>query len=204
MPITTFFANKILDHMLRNQAYTPPSTIYFSIHNGDPSDGSTNEMAVTRVAGTYAAASGKSAALSATVPITNCPTGTVKAFSIWDSLSGGNCLWTGWLTGAPKAFTGEESAELITCPSHGLSADDQVVFYDDVVGTLPTGISEATPYYVISSGLTTDAFKVSATQGGSAVNITAKGQGLVAKLSPKTISNSGDTFNLTAAPLSFA
>ena len=202
MPITSFFANKILDHMLRNQSYTPPASIYFSIHTGDPTDGSTNEMAVTRVAGSYAAAAGKSIALSAVVPIVNCPLGTVKAFSIWDAISSGNCLWTGWLSGATKAFTGEGTAELVTCPAHSFVADDQVVFYDDGVGTLPAGLAEATLYYVIASGLATDAFKVSATQGGSAVNITATGQGLVAKVTPKTIANAGDTFNLTAAPLS--
>lgn len=202
--ISSFFANKILDHMLRNQAYTPPSTIYFSIHTGDPGDAGANEAAVTRVAGTYAAAASKSVALTGTVSITNCPAVTVVAFSVWDAVSAGNMLWAGWLSGAPKAFTGEETAEDLTCPNHGFVADDRVVFYDDGVGTLPTGVSEGTLYYVISAGLTTHAFRVSTTQGGSAINITAKGQGLVAKVSPKVIANEGDTFNLTAAPLSLA
>jgi hypothetical protein len=204
MPITTYMANKVFDHLLRNQAYTPPSTIYFSLNTADPGDNGANEMAVTRVAGTYSAASSKSVALSSAVVFTNCPTGTVVAFSIWDALSSGNCLWTGFLTASPKAFTGDDSTDVITCPGHGLTTNDQVVFYDDGVGTLPTGVSEATLYYVISSGLTTDAFKISTTLGGSAVNITAKGQGLVSKTTPKTIANAGDTFNLSTATLSLA
>lgn len=38
------------------------------------------------------------------------------------------------------------------------------------VGALPTGIAAGTVYFVISAGLTTNAFEVSATSGGSAVN----------------------------------
>lgn len=203
MPITTYLANALLNHALRNSTFTPPATIYFTLHTGNPGDNGANEMAVTRVAGTYSAASNKSIALTATITFTNCPTGEVVGFSVWDSLTTGNCLWTSFLTGAIKSFTGDVG-DLVTCPSHGFVANDRVVFYDDGVGTLPTGISEATLYYVISSGLTTDAFKVSTTQGGSAVDITAVGQGVVAKVSPKTIANNGDSFNLTAAPLAFA
>lgn len=203
MPITTFFSNKILDHMLRNQSYTPPATIYFSLNTGDPGDTGANEAAVTRIAGTYAAAASKSIALSATVAILNCPAVTVVAFSIWDALTTGNCLWNGWLSGAPKAFSGDV-ADLFTCPNHGFTTDDKVVFYDDGVGTLPTGVAEATQYFVLASGLTTHAFKVSTSSGGSALDITAVGQGLASKVTPKIIANAGDTFNLTAAPLSFA
>lgn len=197
MPITTLQANDFLDSL--------PDPMYVQIHSGDPgAAGTTNAIAADRQIAAYDAASSKSRVLSDPVAITDCPEADVKAFSLWDDDVAGNCLWTGWLSGSPKAFTGEESAEDIACPNHGFIADDQVVFYDDGVGTLPTGISEATLYHVISAGIGTHAFRVSATQGGSAVNITAKGQGLVAKVTPKTIANDGDTFNLTAATLSIA
>lgn len=202
--ISSYFANKILDHMLRNQAYTPPSTIYFSIHSADPGDAGANEIAVTRVAGTYDAAASKSIALTSTVAITNCPVSTVVAFSVWDAVSSGNMLWAGWLGDAPEAFTAETVSEDITIPAHGFSADDRVVFYDDGVGTLPTGMSEGTLYYVITAGLATDTFRVATTSEGSAINLTTAGQGLCQKVTPKSIGNAGDTFNLTAAPLSLA
>jgi len=58
--------------------------------------------------------------------------------------------------------------------AHGLVAGDQVVYYHGG-GSAATGLTTATDYYVIASGLTADAFKVSATSGGSAVNITGTG-----------------------------
>lgn len=61
--------------------------------------------------------------------------------------------------------------ETITAASaHGLSAGDTVIFETD--GTIPTGLTADTQYYVISAGLTTTDFRVSTTSGGSAVDIT--------------------------------
>jgi hypothetical protein len=42
--------------------------------------------------------------------------------------------------------------------------------YVSTAGALPTGITAGTKYYVISAGLTANAFQISATQGGAAVN----------------------------------
>ena len=53
---------------------------------------------------------------------------------------------------------------------HGLIENDTVLFESD--GTIPTGLTADTNYYVIATGLTTTAFQVSATLGGSAVDIT--------------------------------
>jgi hypothetical protein len=64
--------------------------------------------------------------------------------------------------------------DLITYTAHGLSAGD-VVKYFHGGGTAATGLTNNTTYYVISSGLTADAFKVSATSGGGAVDITGQG-----------------------------
>ncbi len=60
--------------------------------------------------------------------------------------------------------------DTLTATAHGLVANDTVLFETD--GTIPTGLTEDTLYYVISSGLTSSVFKVSATLGGSAVDIT--------------------------------
>lgn len=60
--------------------------------------------------------------------------------------------------------------------AHGLVANDTVQF--TTTGALPTGLTASTNYYVISSGLTANAFQVSTTQGGSAVNTSGSQSGV--------------------------
>jgi len=54
-------------------------------------------------------------------------------------------------------------------PAHALVANDQVKFS----GTCPAGITVGTLYYVSATGLTTTAFKVSASSGGAVITTTA-------------------------------
>ena len=63
--------------------------------------------------------------------------------------------------------------EVITSTAHGFTDGDMV--YLTTTGTLPTGLSTGTLYYVISA--TTDTFKLSTSYGGAAVNITAAAGG---------------------------
>jgi len=65
---------------------------------------------------------------------------------------------------------------VFSATAHGLVANDTVVLVTD--GALPTGLTNNTTYYVISAGLTADAFQVSATLGGSAVNTTGTQSGV--------------------------
>jgi hypothetical protein len=66
-------------------------------------------------------------------------------------------------------------------------ANDQRVRVLSLPGapTLPAGLAEDTTYWVVNTA--TDEFKLSATQGGAAVNITAFGRALIMQLSPLTI-----------------
>lgn len=75
---------------------------------------------------------------------------------------------------APVTFTA--SGNLIGLVAHGFKAGDEVIF-PTVVTT--TGITVNTKYYVIASGLVADAFKASATPGGSSVTLTGDGSGTV-------------------------
>lgn len=59
---------------------------------------------------------------------------------------------------------------VVTLAGHGLVAGDKIKF--STTGTLPTGITAGTTYYVIATGLTTDAFQFSTSSGGAAVNTT--------------------------------
>lgn len=63
-------------------------------------------------------------------------------------------------------------SDLISVVAHGLVAGSMVQFK---AGTLPSPLTADTVYYVIASGLTADVFKVSTTDGGSAVDITTTG-----------------------------
>lgn len=61
------------------------------------------------------------------------------------------------------------AASVLTAVAHGL-ANGQIAYFS---GTLPSGLSLNTPYYVI--GQTANTFQVSLTSGGSAVSITGTG-----------------------------
>lgn len=60
------------------------------------------------------------------------------------------------------------SPGVITKAGHGYTAGKKLFF--GTSGALPTGLAVNTVYYVLATDLTTDTFKVSTTDGGSAVN----------------------------------
>jgi hypothetical protein len=66
------------------------------------------------------------------------------------------------------------TTNVISYTAHGLIAGDVVKYYHGG-GTAATGLTNNTTYYVIASGLTADAFKVSATSGGTEVDISGTG-----------------------------
>ena len=87
-----------------------------------------------------------------------------------------NATWTGTFraTQNRQELTGitiDSGTPTFGCTCHGFSAGDKVVFTGGT--NVPCGVTLNTIYYVISTGLTNDAFQVSATSGGS--SITASG-----------------------------
>lgn len=67
------------------------------------------------------------------------------------------------------------SPAVFTLNNHGLSVGDAIVLSTD--GSLPTGLTVGTVYYVISAGFGANAFEVSTSAGGSAVNTSSAGSG---------------------------
>jgi len=65
--------------------------------------------------------------------------------------------------------------------THGLVANNQVTF--TTTGALPTGIVAGTTYYVIATGLTANAFQLSLTSGGVAINTTGSQSGVHSAIS---------------------
>lgn len=65
---------------------------------------------------------------------------------------------------------------MVSWQGHGLFANQPIIF--TTTGSLPTGLTAGTVYYVSAAGLTADAFAVSATSGGASIETTAAGTGV--------------------------
>lgn len=72
-------------------------------------------------------------------------------------------------TPVTTGVTGVAATNLITKTGHGLVAGDRITFYSLTGGT---GLSTGVTYYIISTGLTANDFKVSTTSGGTEVDFT--------------------------------
>lgn len=67
------------------------------------------------------------------------------------------------------------SPAVVTLTDHGLVAGQAIIFR--TTGALPTGITAGKIYYVISTGLTANTFRFSATSGGAAVDTSGSQSG---------------------------
>jgi hypothetical protein len=77
---------------------------------------------------------------------------------------------TGWARVAASAIA---SNDVITLEGHGLDTDDTLPVRAAEGGALPAPLAEVTVYYAIR--LTNATFKVAASAGGAAINLTADG-----------------------------
>lgn len=125
---------------------------------------------------------------------------TVIAVGIYDALTVGNLqdvimLYDGDPISA-VALPADNASGLLSSPAHALvSTSGQnrcrlEAFSGD--WALPTGVSENTDYFVSATGLTTDKFAVSATDGGSVIVLSSGGRCLVHRVAPVTV-NQNDT-----------
>jgi hypothetical protein len=104
MAMTTFLSNELLDHTLRNAAYTSPTTVHLALFTAAPTDaytsGSPDGTEVST--GGYARATiafdaGASRATANTdlesFTASGANYGTVVAIGIFDASTNGNLLW---------------------------------------------------------------------------------------------------------------
>jgi hypothetical protein len=181
---------------------------FLSLHTAYSATG-TNEAtggspAYARKAATWSAASGTSKALTSGVTF-DVAAGTYSWLGGWDAITAGNLIGMWPLGGAAKrAFNVSDAADVtantIDSPAHGLVAGNSVVVWNDIGASLPTGLSEGTIYFVIATGLTTDVFELSATLGGSAIDITANGDGAFQPIVPEVFAAQGQ-YNVSAHTL---
>jgi hypothetical protein len=183
-----------------NPVYIMPTDAF----PGEDGTGGTN-MAAARTSVAMAAVSGSSRASSAQVEITLNASGRVRFFKVYDAASGGNFLAYAPLgANQPQGFQLTDTTnDDFVCVGHGFSAGDEVFFVQEFSAkSLPGGITAGTPYYVISAGLTANAFRVSTTPGGAAVNVSAAGAGLVCRTAAVDMS-SGQILRIAAGDLIF-
>ena len=153
------------NNMLGGQTFT-----HASLHTAFP--GSTGASEVTGGSPAYArktitmnAASGGLRALNAAVTF-NVPACTVRFVGFWNSSTFIGCAANGGAT--PKNFMSLASSDTVYSASHGYVDTQKIAFIN---GTPPGGLVEGTTYFVRDA--TTDSFKVAASSGGAAIDLTA-------------------------------
>lgn len=96
------------------------------------------------------------------------------------------------------------SPAVIGWTGHGLFVDSPVVF-SVVGGTLPTGITAGTTYYVISAGFGSNSFEISATPKGTAINTSSAGSGtFYAKNTSRFTFNTPGDFEISYSAIGYA
>jgi hypothetical protein len=115
-----FLENELLDHVLRNSAYTPPAAVYVGLYTAAPTDaGGGTEVsgnAYARQPITFGAASGGAVTNSADITFpTPTPSGwgTVTHFGIFDASTAGNLLYWGALA-ASQTINASNVVKILT------------------------------------------------------------------------------------------
>lgn len=101
---TNYLEDALLDHVLRNTAFTSPTTVYVGLFTADPTDSGSQASEVSggsyaRVAVTFGAPSGGTVANSGivTFPTATASWGTITHMGILDDPTTGNMLYHGAL-----------------------------------------------------------------------------------------------------------
>lgn len=112
MQLSDYAENLVIDHYLRGDAFTPPSTVYLALFTSATTDaGGGTEAAggsYARKAITFAAPSAGATTSTAPVTFPNMPAGTYTHAAICDASSGGHFLWHGPLTSPKTALAGQQ------------------------------------------------------------------------------------------------
>jgi hypothetical protein len=205
MPFSTDAKNLMLDHLVRGTVAANEIT-HVSLHNGDPGDTGANEISgggyARQVITHVTPASAGSISHTSPDPVFSVPAAeTILYVGFWSAVTVGTFYGYVPVNGGAVDGVGSGAVDdIITSVGHGLVADDRVFFKKPVGGTLPDLIIEGTLYFVITDGLTVDAFKVAATSEGTPINIGVKGQVYYQKVIPEVFGAAG-TLTLNTSTL---
>jgi hypothetical protein len=204
--ISNYLEDKLLDHTFNNVAYTPPSTVYVSLSTADPGESGSglSEVAYTnyaRQAISFSAASSRVITHGSAIsfPQSGSSGGTATHYFLADASSGGNVLASAALSASQSIASGNTpsiaSGEIdiafelrdytvasidatantltVTGLNGKLTAGTRV--YVSATTTLAAPLVADTVYFVISP--TGNTIQLSATSGGSAIDLTNTGTG---------------------------
>jgi hypothetical protein len=117
---SNYLENKVLDHVLRNTAYTQPSNLFVGLFTNTSGSAGANLEAGTltdevsggsyaRQSASFSAASGGSASTSATLtfPAATANWGTITHVAVLDASTSGNVLFWGQVTTSKTIETGD-------------------------------------------------------------------------------------------------
>jgi hypothetical protein len=117
---SNYLENKVLDHVLKNTAYSQPSTLYLGLFTNTSGNAATNLESGTltdevsgnsyaRKSVAFSAASGGSAATSATVTFDAASGnwGSITHVAVMDAITSGNVLFWGAVTTAKTIESGD-------------------------------------------------------------------------------------------------
>jgi len=114
---TNYLEDAILNHVLRNTAYTSPSSIYVGLFTTMPADDGTGGVEVSggsyaRQLATFGApSSGTVANVGAvTFPVATASWGLILGMGLFDLVSGGNLLYYGLLATSKTVGIGDQIA----------------------------------------------------------------------------------------------
>lgn len=137
--------------------------------------------AYARQAVTWAAAASALKSNSGTLTF-DVPAGTYGFFGLYNASSGNTNNYRGYIpfggASAVKGFATVDTTltnDQFLAPGHGMTDTDRVMLFNVFGGTIPVGITEGSIYFVVSSAANT--FKVAATSGGAAIDVTGLGNG---------------------------
>lgn len=183
-----------------NAASSPATNLYVAMHTADPGaagNQTTSEAAYTNYARVAVARSSSgftvstvTITLAAAVSFPAGATGDTDVLAFWSvgtaSSGTGKLLYSGPI-GTYQGFgTALAATEYLTLPGiTGVANADRIAVFAPPGGSLPTGLTSGTLYYAIS--VSGNQLQLSATSGGSAVNITADGQFVAYKVTPITM-----------------
>lgn len=117
---SNYLENKVLDHVLKNTAYSQPSGLHIGLFTNTSGNAAANLEAGTltdevsggsygRQSGAFSAASGGSASTSATItfPAATANWGTITHVAVMDAATSGNVLFWGAVTTSKTIETGD-------------------------------------------------------------------------------------------------
>jgi hypothetical protein len=156
----------------RNAHLTAVTIDAMSLHSGFPGQTGASELSgsgYARQTTSMNAASGGVRTLATAETFTVGAGHVVRWVGLWASSV---FMYYSPNGGSPQEFQATPSTDVVSCPAHGFSDTNTIVFYG---GTVPAPLVEGTIYY--ARDCTTDTFKVAATAGGAAIDLSGTGAG---------------------------